>query len=176
VTISVDELADALLAATTRQGRTQRLDLSKIDGMFLCCFAADFSWNLLAKLNQGAKEAGIEVVLPNSMVASCARNRKSFGAVFWEALGEYRVRVSEVAKPALDLGTVLDFVDRNLYSFGRQPTFDAQNRVIGWKVVDPDRLQDPTVMVPLQDTDMEELRQILQLTPDRSMPSLVEIG
>ena len=177
VNISVGELADALLAAATRQGHKQKLDLSKLDGMFLCCFSTDFSWNLLAKLTQNAKQTGTEMVLPSSMVASCARNRKAYGSVFWQAITEYHIRTGETAGGSvLDLGAILGFVDRNLYGYGRQPTFDAQNRVIGWKVIDPDRLQDPTVIIPLRDADMGAIRQILQLPPQSNLPPFIEIG
>jgi hypothetical protein len=177
VNVSVGELADALLAAATRQGHKQKLDLSKLDGMFLCCFSADFSWNLLAKLVQNAKQTGTEIVLPNSMVASCARNRKAYGIVFWRAIAEYHIRTGGAAgSPALDVGAILGFVDRNLYGYGRQPTFDAQNHVVGWKVIDPDRLQDPTVIVPLHDADRATLRQILRLPPQSNLPPFMEVG
>ena len=79
-------------------------------------------------------------------------------------------------EPTVDLGAILGFVDANLYGWGRQPLFDAGNQIIGWRLVDPDKVQDPTVIVPLNDADRRQLRQILRLPAGAELPALLDIG
>ena len=177
VCISSRELADAMLSAGCG-GREPKADLSRTDLMFIFCCSADYSCDLLARLQQSARESRTRLVLPNSITASCARRRKSIGIVFWHGLSEYyvRLKLAGTQRPVLDLGAILGFVDRNIYTFGRKPVFDAQSRIIAWRVVDPELLQNPTVVVPLDDADRRELRQLLQLPKETALPSCLQIG
>lgn len=166
-----------LAAAMSPMRDATAADLSKIDCIFNFCYSTDFAVDLLTKLGHRTEPSGTKA-LPNSVVASCARQRLSYGYVFWSALSEYYVlaKSSATAQPVVDLGTILGYVDNKLYSYGRQPIFDAQNHLTGWKVTEPDRLQNPTVLVPLQDSEVEELREILRLRKDDDVPAFVQIG
>jgi hypothetical protein len=62
-----------------------------------------------------------------------------------------------------------------MYGYGRAPVF-AGGRISGWRLVEPDLVQDPVVFVPLDDDDLATLRGILGLPADASLPRWLDVG
>jgi hypothetical protein len=66
-------------------------------------------------------------------------------------------------------------VDNMMYGYGRAPLMNG-TEITGWRLVDPDLVQDPVVFVPLDDDDLATLRRILGLPADAPLPRWLDIG
>jgi hypothetical protein len=49
-------------------------------------------------------------------------------------------------------------------------------RVAGYRLVDPELVQDPVVFVPLDEADLVKLREILELPADAPLPCWLDVG
>ncbi|MFM8538564.1 MAG: hypothetical protein ACKOES_10915, partial [Planctomycetaceae bacterium] len=73
------------------------------------------------------------------------------------------------------LAGFFDAVDGMMYGYGRAPVF-AGGRITGWRLVEPDLVQDPVVFVPLTEADVAELRRILGLPADAPVARWLDVG
>jgi len=74
--------------------------------------------------------------------------------------------------------TLRDFfenVDRMMYGYGRAAIVEGGS-VTGYRLVDPEVIQDPVVIVPLSEAELVELRTILDLPADAPLPGWLDVG
>ena len=62
-----------------------------------------------------------------------------------------------------------------MYGYGRAPVIEGTS-VSGWRLVDPELVQDPVVFVPLDEADVAKLRTILGLDADAPLARWLDIG
>ena len=75
----------------------------------------------------------------------------------------------------MTLGDFFEKVDNMMYGYGRTPIVE-DGRVSGYRLVDPELVQDPVVFVPLGDDDLTKLREILGLPADAPLPRWLDVG
>ena len=72
-------------------------------------------------------------------------------------------------------GDFFEKVDNMMYGYGRAPIVEG-GRVSGYRLLDPEMVQDPVVFVPLDEADLAKLREILRLSPDAPLPRWLDVG
>jgi len=145
------------------------------------CFSADFLENLGAGIEAGCRRRGAHLVALPTCVAGTNRDRygiadfgEKFVPHFWKAC----IELFYVRRPLPDAVTLADFfdsVDAMMEGYGRAPIVEG-GRVVGYRLVNPDLVQDPVVFVSLDDAELAELRRILRLPADAPLPRLFDIG
>jgi hypothetical protein len=145
------------------------------------CFSADFLENLGAAIEQGAARRGGRVIALPTCIAGTNRDRYGIADVgekfvphFWKDC----IELYYVRKPLPDsvlLADLFEAVDNMMYGYGRAPIV-TEGTVSGYRLVNPDLVQDPVVFVSLDDEDLAELRTILGLPADAPIPRLFDIG
>ncbi|MEI8368604.1 MAG: hypothetical protein WCJ31_09220 [Planctomycetia bacterium] len=157
------------------------IDLSHLTIICDDCFSADFLENLGAALERGSLRRGGPLVALPTCLAGTNRDRYGIADVgekfvphFWKTCVElYFVR--RPLPPAITLADFFGPVDWMMYGYGRAPIV-AEGKVAGYRLVNPDLVQDPVVFVSLDDDELAELRTILALPADAPLPRLFDIG
>ena len=176
--IRFERLAKALLDGAAGTGA---VDLSRV--VIICddCFSADFHINLLDELAREA--AGRGRSLASLPVCIAGTNRACVGHAdvgekfvphFWRDV----IELYFIRKPLpedVTLGDFFEKVDNMMYGYGRAPIVE-DGRVSGYRLVDPELVQDPVVFVPLGDDDLAKLREILGLPADAPLPRWLDVG
>jgi hypothetical protein len=114
-------------------------------------------------------------------IAGTNRNRVGFVSVsekfvphFWRDVIElYFIRQPRPER--VTLANFFENVDNMMYGYGRAPIVE-EGKVTGYRLIDPDLVQDPVVFVPLGEADLATLRRILGLAPDAALPRWLDIG
>lgn len=157
------------------------LDLSQVVVICDDCFSADFHINLLEELTREARRRGLS--LTSLPVCIAGTNRACVGHAdvgekfvphFWRDV----IELYFIRKPlpeAVTLGDFFEKVDNMMYGYGRAPIVE-DGRVAGYRLVDPEMVQDPVVFVPLDDADLAKLREILGLPADAPLPRWLDVG
>ena len=192
--IPCEQLAAAILGGTKQgeatQGDTKQgagaaapagIDLSHLTIICDDCFSADFLENLGAALERGSLRRGGPLVALPTCLAGTNRDRYGIADVgekfvphFWKTCVElYFVR--RPLPPAITLADFFGPVDWMMHGYGRAPIV-AEGKVSGYRLVNPDLVQDPVVFVSLDDDELAELRTILALPADAPLPRLFDIG
>jgi hypothetical protein len=176
--IRFERLAKALLDGAAGNGP---IDLSGV--VLICddCFSADFQINLLDELTREADRRGRPLVSLPACIAGTNRAcvghadvGEKFVPHFWRDVIElYFIRKPLPA--AVTLGDFFEKVDNMMYGYGRAPIVE-DGRVSGYRLVDPELVQDPVVFVPLDDADLATLRRILRLPADAPLPRWLDAG
>lgn len=176
--IRFERLAKALLDGAAGNGP---IDLSGI--VLICddCFSADFQINLLDELTREADRRGRPLVSLPACIAGTNRAcvghadvGEKFVPHFWRDVIElYFIRKPLPA--AVTLGDFFEKVDNMMYGYGRAPIVE-DGRVSGYRLVDPELVQDPVVFVPLDDADLATLRRILRLPAAAPLPRWLDAG
>lgn len=184
--IRFERVADALLEGGVGRGRGRAgngdmLDLG--DLVLVCddCFSADFLINLLGCLESRCRERSL--ALRSLPVCIAGTNRNCYGHAdvgekfvphFWRDVIElYLIRRPH--PKAVTLRHFFDNVDNMMYGYGRTPIIDGTT-VSGWRLVDPELVQDPVVFVPLDAAETTELREILGLDADAPLARWLDVG
>ncbi|MEI8317408.1 MAG: hypothetical protein WCH79_05630 [Planctomycetia bacterium] len=157
------------------------IDLSHLTIICDDCFSADFLENLGAALERGSLRRGGPLVALPTCLAGTNRDRYGIADVgekfvphFWKTCVElYFVR--RPLPPAITLADFFGPVDWMMHGYGRAPIV-AEGKVSGYRLVNPDLVQDPVVFVSLDDDELAELRTILALPADAPLPRLFDIG
>ena len=157
------------------------IDLSHLTIVCDDCFSADFLENLGAALERGSLRRGGPLVALPTCLAGTNRDRYGIADVgekfvphFWKTCVElYFVR--RPLPPAITLADFFGPVDWMMYGYGRAPIV-TEGKVSGYRLVNPDLVQDPVVLVSLDDDELAELRTILALPADAPLPRLFDIG
>lgn len=176
--IRFERLAKALLDGAVGTGA---VDLSRV--VIICddCFSADFHINLLDELAREAAGRGRPLASLPACIAGTNRAcvghadvGEKFVPHFWRDVIElYFIRKPLPA--AVTLGDFFEKVDNMMYGYGRAPIVE-DGRVSGYRLVDPEMVQDPVVFVPLADDDLATLREILRLPADAPLPQWLDVG
>jgi hypothetical protein len=176
--IRFERLAKALLDGAAGTGA---VDLSRV--VIICddCFSADFHINLLDELTREAARRGRSLASLPACIAGTNRAcvghadvGEKFVPHFWRDVIElYFIRKPLPA--AVTLGDFFEKVDNMMYGYGRAPIVE-DGRVSGYRLVDPEMVQDPVVFVPLADDDLATLRGILRLPADAPLPRWLDAG
>ena len=184
--IPCEALAAAFLGGAARrvpgagEGRP-RIDLGHV--VLVCddCFSADFLENLGAAIERGAGRRGGDIAALPICIAGTNRDRYGIADVgekfvphFWKDC----IELYYVRKPLPEsvlLADLFEAVDNMMYGYGRTPVV-AEGKVTGYRLVNPDLVQDPVVFVSLDDAELAELRTILGLPADAPLPRLFDIG
>jgi broad specificity phosphatase PhoE len=178
--IPVAALAAALLPEPTAASPAS-IVLSQL--VLICddCFSADFLVNLLDGITTTCQERGLTLTSLPTCIAGTSHGRYGHAAVgekfvphFWRDV----IELFYVRLPRPDTVTLSGFfngVDSMMYGYGRVPVFE-DGRIIDWRLVDPDLVQDPIVFLPLDAADLTELRKILGLPADAPLPRWLDAG
>ena len=175
-------LAETLLdGAVARAGPGAAVDLGHMVVICDDCFSADFLANLCGALADGCRERGLPLGALPACIAGTNHGRvghadvgEKFVPHFWRDVIElYFVRRPHPA--GVELRHFFENVDNMMYGYGRAPIVEGTT-VTGWRLVDPDLVQDPVVFVPLDDADLAELRRILGLPADAPLPRWLDVG
>ena len=180
--IPFERLADALLdGACEAAGPDAPLDLGRL--VIVCddCFSADFLVNLCTALEKGCRDRGRPLGSLPACIAGTghgcvghADDGEKFVPHFWRDVIElYFIRRPH--PPAVTLANFVENVDAMMYGYGRTPIMDGA-AITGWRLVDPELVQDPVVIVPLDTAALEELRRILGLPAEAPLPRWLEVG
>jgi len=197
--IRFERLAQALLDAASEGGQPQpvgteaggstlapeaaavAIDLSQLVVICDDCFSADFHINLLGELEREAARLGRP--LESLPVCIAGTNRDCVGHAdvgekfvphFWRDV----IELCFIRRPLPEAVTLGDFfgkVDNMMYGYGRAPVVE-DGRVTGYRLVDPEMVQDPVVFVPLDEADLARLREILGLPADAPLPRWLDVG
>jgi len=62
-----------------------------------------------------------------------------------------------------------------MFGYGRRPIIQG-SRVIGYRLIDPEMVQDPVVFVPLSNADLDALRKALGLQKEATCDPFLDIG
>jgi len=176
--IRFERLAKAVLDGA---GGSGPIDLSRL--VIICddCFSADFQINLLDELTREADRRGRGIASLPACIAGTNRAcvghadvGEKFVPHFWRDVIElYFIRKPLPA--AVTLGDFFEKVDNMMYGYGRVPIVE-DGRVSGYRLVDPEMVQDPVVFVPLGADDLAALRKILGLPADAPLPRWLDAG
>jgi hypothetical protein len=160
---------------------TPPLDLGQVVVICDDCFSADFHINLLEELAREARRRGFS--LASLPVCIAGTNRACVGHAdvgekfvphFWRDV----IELYFIRKPlpeAVTLGDFFEKVDNMMYGYGRAPIVE-EGRVAGYRLVDPEMVQDPVVFVPLDEADLVTLREILRLPADAPLSRWLDVG
>jgi hypothetical protein len=184
--IRFERVAEAMLDggvdhARGRAGGGADVDLGHV--VLVCddCFSADFLINLLDRLEAQCRDRSLAIASLPVCIAGTNRNcyghadvGEKFVPHFWRDVIElYFVRRPH--PQAVTLRNFFDSVDNMMYGYGRAPVIEGTS-VSGWRLVDPELVQDPVVFVPLDEADVAKLRTILGLDADAPLARWLDIG
>jgi len=174
--IPVERLAAALMPDDAASH-----DLSQLTLIFDDCYSADFCLNLAAEL-QGRATADKPLLSAPVMIAGTSRCRvghADIGAKFVPHFWAEVIELLYIRTPRPKVITLGDFfgrVDNAMYGYGRQPVFSS-GKISGYRLIDPEIVQDPVIFVPLQDEDRQTLEQIRgQEDPAAGQRIVIDIG
>ena len=174
--IPVERLAAALLP----DGSTTA-DLSHLTLIFDDCYSADFCLNLAAALKQHAAATARPSVRAPTMIAGTSRCRVGHADVgtkfvphFWAEVIEL-LYVRTPRPKTVTLGDFLGRVDNAMYGYGRQPVFTF-GKLSGYRLTDPEMVQDPVIFVPLSDEDRADLAKVLGLEDPAVLGLVLDVG
>ncbi len=180
--IPFERLADTLLdGAGERTAPEAAVDLGHLVVVCDDCFSADFLVNLCTTLEGRCRDRGLRLGSLPACIAGTNHGRvghadvgEKFVPHFWRDVIElYFIR--RPRPPAVTLRHFFENVDNMMYGYGRAPIVEG-TAVTGWKLVDPELVQDPVVIVPLDDDDLAELRRILGLPANAPLPRWLDVG
>lgn len=176
--IRFERLAQSLLDGAEGSAA---VDLSRV--VIVCddCFSADFHINLLAEIAKEAARRGRPLASLPVCIAGTNRNRvghadvgEKFVPHFWRDV----IELYFIRRPLPEAVTLANFfgnVDNMMYGYGRAPIVE-DGRVAGYRLVNPELVQDPVVFVPLDEADLVKLREILGLPADAPLPRWLDVG
>lgn len=174
--IPVERLAAALLP-----DEATAADLSHLTLIFDDCYSADFCLNLAAELEKRATATAGPTVQAPTMIAGTSRCRVGHADVgtkfvphFWAEVIEL-LYVRTPRPKTVTLGDFLGRVDNAMYGYGRQPVFTF-GKLSGYRLTDPEMVQDPVIFVPLGDKDRAALAKVLGLEDPATLGVVVDVG
>lgn len=153
------------------------------DRVLVCddCFSTDFLINLCTEIEAECRRRGLRLVSLPNCIAGTNRNcvghadvGEKFVPHFWRDV----IELYFIRRPRPHEITLRDFfenVDRMMYGYGRAAIVEGGS-VTGYRLVDPEVIQDPVVIVPLSEAELVELRTILDLPADAPLPGWLDVG
>ena len=180
--IPVDRLAKTILnAATQADNASSIIDLSHLTIICDDCYSADFMINLATTITTSCSEQSLHLKQLPTLIAGTNRNcvghadvGKKFVPHFWRDVIEL-FYIRQPHPTAITLGDFFEKVDNMMFGYGRSPIIQGSH-VIGYRLTNPEMIQDPVVFVPLNDTDIKALREALDLKKEDTCDLFLDIG
>ena len=181
--IRFERFVDALVDGAIRRPADAGRAVDFTDVVVVCddCFSADFLINVLSRVESQCRDRGLALTSLPACIAGTNRDHYGHAEVgekfvphFWRDVIElYFIRRPRPA--AVTLCNFFDNVDNMMYGYGRTPIVEGTH-VAGWRLVDPDLVQDPVVFVPLSTEQHARLREILGLEADAPLATWLDLG
>ncbi len=168
------------LAAALTPDSVDTHDLSALTLIFDDCYSADFSLALAKELEKRATDEKPLVSAP-AMIAGTSRCRVGIASVKGKFVPHFWAEVIEllyIRTPRPQTITLDDFlgrIDNAMYGYGRQPLF-SRGKIIGYRLTDPEIVQDPVIFVPLTDDDRKELAGVLGVEDPAVLGMVLDVG
>jgi len=178
--IPVTRLADTMVAAAA-DPEPNTVDLGSLTLICDDCYSADFMINLGRRIAARCRERSIPLARLPTLIAGTNRDcvgHADVGVKFVPHFWRNVIELFYIRRPrpaAITLGDFLEKVDNMMYGYGRRPIIDG-SRVVGYRLLDPQMVQDPVVFVPLDDAEIEQLRTLLGLDDNAPCDPFLDIG
>ena len=75
----------------------------------------------------------------------------------------------------ITLGDFFEKVDNMMFGYGRRPIIQG-SRIVGYRLINPEMVQDPVVFVPLSETDLDALRKALGIQKEVACDRFLDVG
>ena len=179
--ISVDRLAKTLLTAAAHTNNSSSIDLGHLTIICDDCYSADFMINLATTIIDSCRAQSLHLKQLPTLIAGTNRDcvghadvGQKFVPHFWRDVIElFYIRRPRPTK--ITLGDFFEKVDNMMFGYGRRPIIQG-SRVIGYRLIDPEMVQDPVVFVPLSNADLDALRKALGLQKEATCDPFLDIG
>ena len=179
--IPVDRLAKTLLTAAAHTNDSSSIDLSHLTIICDDCYSADFMINLATTIIDSCRAQSLHLKQLPTLIAGTNRDcvghadvGQKFVPHFWRDVIElFYIRRPRPTK--ITLGDFFEKVDNMMFGYGRRPIIQG-SRVIGYRLIDPEMVQDPVVFVPLSNADLDALRKALGLQQEATCDPFLDIG
>ena len=179
--IPVDRLAKTLLTAAAHTNDSSSIDLSHLTIICDDCYSADFMINLATTIIDSCRAQSLHLKQLPTLIAGTNRDcvghadvGQKFVPHFWRDVIElFYIRRPRPTK--ITLGDFFEKVDNMMFGYGRRPIIQG-SRVIGYRLIDPEMVQDPVVFVPLSNADLDALRKALGLQKEATCDPFLDIG
>ena len=179
--IPVDRLAKTLLTAAVHTNDSSSIDLSHLTIICDDCYSADFMINLATTIIDSCRAQSLHLKQLPTLIAGTNRDcvghadvGQKFVPHFWRDVIElFYIRRPRPTK--ITLGDFFEKVDNMMFGYGRRPIIQG-SRVIGYRLIDPEMVQDPVVFVPLSNADLDALRKALGLQKEATCDPFLDIG
>ena len=179
--IPVDRLAKTLLTAAVHTNDSSSIDLSHLTIICDDCYSADFMINLATTIIDSCRAQSLHLKQLPTLIAGTNRDcvghadvGQKFVPHFWRDVIElFYIRKPRPTK--ITLGDFFEKVDNMMFGYGRRPIIQG-SRVIGYRLIDPEMVQDPVVFVPLSNADLDALRKALGLQKEATCDPFLDIG
>ena len=179
--IPVDRLAKTLLTAAVHINDSSSIDLSHLTIICDDCYSADFMINLATTIIDSCRAQSLHLKQLPTLIAGTNRDcvghadvGQKFVPHFWRDVIElFYIRRPRPTK--ITLGDFFEKVDNMMFGYGRRPIIQGSH-VIGYRLIDPEMVQDPVVFVPLSNADLDALRKALGLQEEATCDPFLDIG
>ena len=180
--IPVDQLAKTILTAATHTDTTSSIiDLRHLTIICDDCYSADFMINLATRLTTSCSEQSLDLKQLPTLIAGTNRNcvghadvGKKFVPHFWRDVIEL-FYIRQPHPTSITLGDFFGKVDNMMFGYGRSPIIQGSH-VVGYRLTNPEMIQDPVVFVPLSDTELKALRATLGMKKEDACDLFLDIG
>ena len=179
--IPVDRLAKTLLTAAAHTNNSSSVDLSHLTIICDDCYSADFMINLATTITDSCRTQSLPLKQLPTLIAGTNRNcvghadvGQKFVPHFWRDV----IELFYIRRPRPTKITLSDFfekVDNMMFGYGRRPIIQG-SRVVGYRLINPEMVQDPVVFVPLSDADLDALRKAIGLQKEAACDHFLDIG
>ena len=137
--------------------------------------------NLATRITDSCRTQSLPLKQLPTLIAGTNRNcvghadvGQKFVPHFWRDVIElFYIRQPRPTK--ITLGDFFEKVDNMMFGYGRRPIIQG-SRVVGYRLINPEMVQDPVVFVPLSDTDLDALRKALGLQEEVACDRCLDIG
>ena len=179
--IPVDRLAKTLLTAAAHTNDSSSIDLSHLTIICDDCYSADFMINLATTITESCRAQSLHLKQLPTLIAGTNRDcvghadvGQKFVPHFWRDVIElFYIRRPRPTK--ITLGDFFEKVDNMMFGYGRRPIIQGSH-VIGYRLIDPEMVQDPVVFVSLSNADLVALRKALGLRKEAACDPFLDIG
>ena len=180
--IPVDRLAKTILtAAIQADSDSSIINLSHLTIICDDCYSADFMINLATMLTTSCSEQSLVLEQLPTLIAGTNRDcvghadvGKKFVPHFWRDVIEL-FYIRQPHPTAITLGDFFEKVDNMMFGYGRSPIIQGSH-VVGYRLTNPEMIQDPVVFIPLNDADLKALREALGMKKEDMLDLFLDIG
>jgi hypothetical protein len=137
--------------------------------------------NLATILTTSCSEQTLDLRQLPTLIAGTNRNcvghadvGKKFVPHFWRDVIEL-FYIRQPHPTSITLGDFFGKVDNMMFGYGRSPIIQGSH-VVGYRLTNPEMVQDPVVFVPLNDADLKALRAALGMKKEDACDLFLDIG